>query len=312
MQQSDYDPGLTQQFSGELRRVINPDGSFNVRKVGSGWRYFNPYLYLINTTWPLFFVTVLLAFLIINMFFAWFYLIAGADLATSGDPGLNRYQTAFFFSVHTLTTVGYGDIYPKGFWPNFISAVEAMTGLLGFAIATGLVYGRFSRPSARLVFSDRMLVAPYREGSSLQFRIANGRKNVLMELEAKLLFMTVEKNREGKLKRDYADLKLERRFIQFLPLSWTIVHPIEEGSPLMGLTAEDLARLEAEFIIVIRSFDDTFSQTVHARYSYRHDEIIWGAKFVHPFHIDKNGDMVLNTALLSKWEGGKEARQDQS
>jgi inward rectifier potassium channel len=146
-----------------------------------------------------------------------------------------------------------------------------------------------------------MLIAPYRDGTSVQFRIANGRKNELMELEARVLFMTVQQ-KDGALKRDYADLELERRKVYFLPLSWTIVHPIDESSPLYGKTAEDLARLEAEFLILIRAFDDTFSQTVHARYSYTHEELTWNARFVRPFHIDERGDMVLEIGKLSQFE----------
>lgn len=293
----DFDPGLTQQVTGELRRAINPDGSFNVHKSGLRWRDSNLYLYLIEAPWTRFFLVVLAGFLLINAMFAGLYLISGTELVST-DTGLDRYATAFFFSVHTLTTVGYGDIYPKGFWPNFLSAIEAMTGLLAFALATGLLFGRFSRPSARIKFTKSMVVAPYKEIKSLQFRVANKRKNVLIEVEARILFMTVRRG-NGTPIRDYADLELERRSVDFLPLSWTIVHPINETSPLFELTADDLAKKEAEFLILIRAFDDTFSQTVHARFSYRHDEIVWNAKFEPAFFVNKQGDLVLELDRLS-------------
>jgi inward rectifier potassium channel len=293
----DFDPGLTQQAEGELRRAINPDGTFNVYKSGLRWRDSNLYLYLIEAPWPRFFLIVFAGFLVINAAFAALYLLSGTELVST-DTGLNRYSTAFFFSVHTLTTVGYGDIYPKGFWPNFLSAIEAMSGLLAFALATGLFFGRFSKPSARLKFTDNMVVAPYKGITSLQFRIANRRKNVLMELEARILFMTVRRG-DGPPIRDYADLDLERRSVYFLPLSWTIVHPIDANSPLFGLTAEDLAKKEAEFLILIRAFDDTFSQTVHGRFSYRHDEIVWNAKFDSAFFVNNRGDLVLELDRLS-------------
>ena len=299
MKRQDFDPGLTQQFSGELRRTINRDGSFNVHKKGTRLRDFNPYLYLIDTTWPRFLLLVFIGFLAANTFFAELYLLNGADHLQTSDTGLSQYANAFFFSVHTLTTVGYGDIYPKGFAANLISAVEAMTGLLGFAIATGLVYGRFSRPSARIVFSNSMLIAPYQDGTSLQFRIANRRNNVVMDLDAKVLFMTVS-NVEGRLQRDYKDLSLERPKVYFLPLTWTIVHPIDSDSPLYGKTAEDLARSQAEFLILIKAFDDTFSQTVNARYSYRHDDIIWGARFTPAFKVDQQGDLVLEMDRINE------------
>lgn len=294
----DFDPGLTQQADGELRRAINPDGSFNVFKSGLDWRDSNLYLYLIEAPWPRFFLILFAGFLLLNAGFAALYLLSGAELVST-DTGLNRYSNAFFFSVHTLTTVGYGDIYPKGFWPNFLSAIEAMTGLLAFALATGLLFGRFSKPSARLKFTDNMVVAPYKGITSLQFRIANKRKNVLIELEARILFMTVRRG-DGAPTRDYADLELERRGVYFLPLSWTVVHPIDANSPLFGLTAEDLAKREAEFLILVRAFDDTFSQTVHARFSYRHDEIVWNAKFDSAFFVNQQGDLVLELDRLSR------------
>ncbi len=148
-------------------------------------------------------------------------------------------------------------------------------------------------------------MAPYQDQSSIQFRIVNQRPNILMDLEANLVLMTVE-GPPGKLTRRYQSLKLERDRVYFLPLTWTIVHPLDETSPLYGKTAEDLERLQAEFVILIKGFDDTFSQTVHARYSYRYDELQWQAKFQPAFEIDENGDMVLNVdqvgshALLSE------------
>jgi inward rectifier potassium channel len=165
-------------------------------------------------------------------------------------------------------------------------------------VITGLLYGRFSRPSARIRFSDNMLIAPYQDGISLQFRVANGRSNTLMDLEARMLLMTVERV-DGVLQRKYAALDLERKSVYFFPLTWTIVHPIDENSPFYKKTAEDLARVEAEVLILIKGFDDTFSQVVHARYSYRHEDIVWGAKFVPAFSIDTSGDMVLEVDRVS-------------
>lgn len=292
MKRQEFDPGLTQTFNGVLRRAINKDGSFNVSKTGTRLRDFNPYLYLIDTTWPRFLLIVLAGFLLINTVFALLYVFVGVEHLHSSDSGLSPVASAFFFSVHTLTTVGYGDIFPIGFAANLLSALEAASGLMLFAVATGLMYGRFSRPSARIVFSKSMLITPYQDGSSAQFRVANGRKNELVEIEAKVLFMTVQ-NKDGQLKRDFYDLPLERPKVYFLPLTWTIVHPIDSDSPLYGKTAQDLAELEAEFLILIKGFDNTFSQTVSARYSYRTDELVWGAKFIPVFRVDPKGDLVL-------------------
>jgi len=293
MKPESFDPGLTTQFSGELRRTINPDGTFNVHRKGTRLRDTNIYLKLIDTTWPRFLLIVAAVFLAVNMAFAGIYLAIGINHLQGVESELSPFLNAFFFSVHTLTTVGYGNVYPKGVASNAISALEAATGLMVFALGTGLLYGRFSRPSARILFSDRALIAPYQDGTSLQFRVSNARDNTLMELTARVMLMTVA-NSDGQLKRTFFELPLERRMIYFFPLTWTIVHPIDSDSPLYGKTAQDLAQSTAEILILLQGFDDTFSQTVHAQYSYRHDELLWGAKFQPAFHVDPKGDLVLD------------------
>ncbi|HEV3276039.1 MAG TPA: ion channel [Terriglobia bacterium] len=297
-----FDPGFTEQYRGGLRRVINPDGQFNVHRRGTTWRDVHPYLYMLNAKWRVFMGMILAGYLALNLMFAVLYYygvgmehLRGSDAATP----FTRFLNAFFFSAHTLTTVGYGNIWPDGVMANSVAALEALLGLLAFAVATGLVFGRFSRPAARIAFSRQMVVAPYQEGAALQFRIANRRSNNLMELEARVLMMTVERSDGGRV-RKYAALELERRNVQFLPLAWTVVHPITESSPLWRKTAQDLARLEAEFLIMIKAFDDTFFQTVYVRYSYRYEELVWGARFATTFEVDEHGHMVLDLARLSE------------
>jgi inward rectifier potassium channel len=299
MKQESFDPGLTTQFGGVLRRAINPDGSFNVHRKGMRWRDANIYLKLIDTTWPRFLITVAMGFLLINMVFADIYMLLGIEHLQGLEPEMSPFLNAFFFSIHTLTTVGYGNVYPRGVGANLVAAFEAASGLMLFAIATGLLYGRFSRPSARILFSNHLLVAPYQDGTSLQFRITNARSNVLMDLEARVLLMTVDPV-NGQLKRDFFDLPLERRHVYFFPLTWTIVHPIDSASPLFGKTPEDLARTSTEVLILIKGFDDTFSQTVHAQYSYRYDEFVWGAKFVPAFSVDPGGDLILDVNRIDE------------
>ena len=295
MSKSAFDPGFTQQVRGTLRRAVNRDGTFNVRRRQAGWRHLHPYLYLVNMSWPGFFAAVFLAYFIVNTIFAGAYMLLGPSAVvgrtpqTEWDPFLN----AFFFSAHTLTTVGYGTLAPQGTAANLLAALEALMGLMGFAVATGLLFGRVSRPSARLRFSDKMLMAPYQSGLSLQFRIVNLRPNVLMELEASMLMMTVE-GPPGNAVRRYHRLTLERDKVYFLPLTWTIVHPIDESSPLRDLSLDALQALQVEFLILIKGYDDTFSQTVHRRFSYRYDELISGARFTNAFDIDATGDVVLD------------------
>jgi inward rectifier potassium channel len=292
MKKESFDPGLTTQFSGELRRAINPDGTFNVHRKGTRLRDENLYLKMIDATWLTFFVVVLAVFLAVNVAFAGLYLAIGIDQLQGTEREMGPFVNAFFFSVHTLTTVGYGNVFPRGPSANSVAAIEAATGLMVFAVMTGLLYGRFSRPSARILFSRNALIAPYQDGTSVQFRITNARSNTLMNLEARVLLMTVV-NHQGQLKRDFFDLELERRKVFFLPLTWTIVHPIDSASPLYGKTADDLTKISAELLVLIQAFDDSFSQTVHSIYSYRYSEILWGAKFVQAFSVDPRGDLVL-------------------
>jgi len=297
-----FDPGFTQQVGGILRRAINKDGSFNVRRRRSRWGDFQPYLYVVNSRWPAFLGMVFASYLLVNTLFAGVYYALGPEAlrGANDQDHYGQFLTAFFFSAHTLTTVGYGSLAPRTTIANVVAAFEAMVGLMGFAVATGLLYGRISRPSARIGFSTNILVAPYQNGTSLQFRVVNLRPNMLMELEASVLLMTVD-GPPGSLSRSYNRLTLERERIYYLPLTWTVVHPIDATSPLYGKTAEDLNRLQAEFLILIKAYDDTFSQTVHSRSSYRYDEIEWNARFTAAFHIDPNGDVVLEVDDVSAY-----------
>ena len=294
MRKPGFDPGLTQQFTAPFRRVINKDGSFNVRRKGGTWRDVHPYLHLINIGWARFLALVFLGYLLVNTLFAVVYHLLGPGELSGADAptAFGRFMNGFFFSAHTLSTVGYGSISPKGMAANTVAALESLVGVLGFAVATGLLFGRVSRPSAKIGFSANLLITAYQEITSLQFRVVNRRRNDLMELDARVMLMTVEVE-NGQPKRQYKQLKLERDQVLFLPLTWTIVHPIDNESPLWGMTALDLKRIQAEFMILLKAYDDTFGHTVLSRYSYRHDEIIWGKRFAPAFAVDDQGDMVL-------------------
>jgi len=296
-----FDPGLTQQYTGRLLRAINKDGSFNVRRRGIHGLAGSVYMLLVNLSWPKFWSLVAMAYLAVNIVFAAIYTLlgSGALRTTEDDLGLGVFGKAFFFSVHTLTTVGYGDLYPLGLAANVVAGLEAAIGLMGFALATSLLFTRFSRPSAQMVFSERMVVAPYRDGQSLQFRVANRRSNVLTDVLADMMLMTVEQDANGQLRRNYTELKLERKKVFFLALTWTVVHPIDESSPLAGKTAADLERLQAEVLILMRGYDDSFTQVVNTRYSYRWEEIEWSARFVPAFEISPGGHMLLDLDRVS-------------
>ena len=303
MKQQPFDPGLTQKYTGELRRAVNKDGSFNVHRRGSRLTDHSFYQFLITIPWIQFHIIVLITYIALNSIFAGLYMLVGIEHLQGADSStpIQAFLSAFFFSIHTFTTVGYGTIAPKGIGVNIIAAVEAITGLMSLALATGLLFGRFSKPSANISFSSNAIIAPYQGITSFQFRIVNRRKINLLEMEANVLLMTVDKSRLTPI-RKYFQLPLERPSVYFFPLPWTIVHPIDKSSPLHGKTPDDLAKVHAEIIILIKGFDETFGQTVHTRYSYRFDEIIWGAKFVPAFSIDDNGDVVLHLDDINKME----------
>jgi len=300
MKKPDFDPGLTQQYNARLRRVIRKDGEFNVKRRGRRWQDIHPYLFLLNISWSAFLGLLFAAFIAVNLLFAYLYYRVGGieQVRHAGATAFGRFLDAFFFSSQTLTTVGYGTIWPETVAANLIASFEAMTGLLGFAVATGFLVGRLSRPTARIGFSKTMVLAPYQDGTSLQFRIVNRSVSNLMELEARMLLMTVQPV-GGRLERKFQPLELERQGVLFLALTWTIVHVIDSESPLYGKTPADLEQLQAELLILVKGVDDRFSQTVHARYSYRYDEIVWGAKFAQAFDINEDGDLRLDVDRVS-------------
>ena len=298
-----FDPGLTQSYAGTLRRVVNKDGTFNVRRTGGRLRNFHLYRFLIGLSWPLFVAIVLGTFILANIAFAWLYLAAGIQTlqGAEGATALGTFLNAFFFSVQTLTTVGYGSMVPRAIGSNVIASVEALMGVMGFAFGAALIYGRFSRPTARILFSTWALIAPYQGKTSLQIRVANQRSNAIVDLEATIVLMAVEGSGEGH-RRTYSRLELERPRVFFLPLTWTIVHPIDEASPLYGKTAQDLAEHAVEIMVLIKGFDDTFSQVVNARSSYRYDEIMWDHKFLPAFRSDEDGRLVLDLTRIDAAE----------
>jgi len=270
------------------QRLLNRDGSFNVRRTGLRfWSSFSAYHALLRMPWWQFFGLTAAMYLAVNATFAAAYLACGPSALGSATAGMENhtYLRAFFFSVQTLATIGYGQVVPIGTPANTIVAVEALVGLLGFAIVTGLVFSRFSRPTAKLLFSRHALIAPYQNITALEFRVANARSNELIEVSAKVLLSKFEEV-DGTRTRRYYPLDLERTGVVFLPLTWTVVHPINQNSPLYGETPESLRRSQSEFLVLLKAFDETFSATVQTRTSYIPDEVLFGYRFANAFVIN--------------------------
>jgi len=274
--------------SGE--RLLNRDGSFNVERKGlQFWTSFSAYHAMLTVPWWQFFGATALLYLLVNAMFAAAYLACGPSALGSDTAGMEQhtYLRGFFFSVQTLSTIGYGHVVPIGLAANALVTLESLVGLLGFAIVTGLLFARFSRPTAKMLFSRRALIAPYRDFTAFEFRVANARSNELIEVSAKVLLSRFEET-DGIRTRRYYPLPLERSAVTFLPLTWTVVHPIDEKSPLFGETAESLNAARAEFLVLLSGYDETFSATVHTRTSFVPDELLWGYRFANAFVVSQS------------------------
>ncbi|TYP91942.1 inward rectifier potassium channel [Fodinibius salinus] len=295
------DLGFGSRVSSESRyRLLNKDGSFNVERDGLPfWESMTLYHFLIQVSWLKFYLIALGSYLVVNAIFALGYVaLAPQALAGTNITGIDSlFLNAFFFSVQAFTTVGFGQVTPVGVAANVLFTFESFIGLLGFALVTGFMFARFSRPHAKIAFSEQALVAPYEEGTALMFRIANARASQLVELSAEVIFTCIE---DGD--RQFYPLALERKKITFFPLNWTIVHPIDEKSPLWERSKESFKQNDAEILILLSGFDETFSQTVHTRSSYKYDEITWNAEFESIFDVNEEGKIMIDMQGLSNYE----------
>jgi inward rectifier potassium channel len=234
--------------------------------------------------WGRFLVIVSAFYVVVNALFAFAYLACGPGaLAGQGFAGhssfFSDYFRAYFFSVETFGTIGYGNITPVGMAANVVLTVESFAGLLSAALATGLVFARFSRPTAAIVYSKHALIAPYRNMNGFMFRCANERRNQLIEVSVKIMYSRVAMRPNGERVREFTSLPLEFDKVTFFALSWTVVHPINESSPLYHCSAEAMISSDAEFLVLLSGNDETSAQTVHSRTSYKANEVIWNAKF---------------------------------
>ncbi|MCW2118968.1 ion channel [Flavobacterium sp. 7A] len=304
--QTDKNTGFGTNSSSYGGRFINKNGVANVEKRGMNMlQRISWYHTLIDMPmWT--FIGIVIAFYIsINFVFAIIYFGIGVehlDGIAPSDTDWEKFGKAYFFSAQTFTTVGYGHISPKGFLTSALSAGEALIGLLSFAIATGLFFGRFSKPTAFLKFSHNALIAPYDGISGLMIRMVPFKNTNFTDAEAKMtLGMSFEEN--GQMVNRFYTLDLELVQINSLILSWTLVHPINEQSPLYEFTKEDFATIQGELLVYIKTFDDMFSSTVAARTSYVFSEIVYGAKFV-PMYTRSfdNSKTILELDKLNEFE----------
>jgi inward rectifier potassium channel len=291
------DPGLGEKFYQNKGRMINKDGSFNMVRAGISPSLYH-YLIIISKLKISFLIT--LFFVVINVVFAFIYVGLGVE-NLGGLMFATPFVKGFLFSMQTFTTVGFGAIYPHDTITGLVSGIEAMIGLLFFAFATGIAYGRFSKPSTSISFGENAVIAPYKDTNAFMFRIVNARPNTLIEMSARVMvaFWVEEDNMP---KRKYFSLDLETSQVVFFPMYWTIVHAITDTSPLWGLTQEDLESRQAEFLIHVKGFDETYAQTTNTIFSYRYSELLWGAKFKLNYTLNEEGSVVIDINNVGQTE----------
>jgi inward rectifier potassium channel len=260
------------------RKLVDPQLRRTLVRTGAPRRVLgDAYHALLNAHWSVLLALFATYYVVANVLFALAYLAGGNDLA---HAHAHSFADDFFFSVQTLATIGYGSMAPKTLYANVLVAIEAFVGVLGFALATGLFFAKFSRPTARVLFS-KVAVVTARDGvPSLMLRLANERANQVVEAQVHVALALSETTTEGEQVRRFYDLALTRTRTPIFVLSWTVIHPITETSPLYGATQDSLLEREGEVIVSVTGIDETFSQAIHARYSYLADEIIWGARFI--------------------------------
>ena len=296
------DTGFSTRTDNDPVRLINQDGTLNVRRTGLSFiDHFSFFHELVKMKWATFNMIVILSYLSINLFFGliyWFLGLSEVGLSDTGSIGTN-FLNAFYFSAQTLSTVGYGRAYPVTMTANLITIFEMLVGMMYIALAAGLLFARFSRPVSKIVFSRNAIIAPYQNGTGLMFRISNAKKNLLLDVNVRV-FLTMKIKENGNETRKFLSLPLERSKIDMLTMSWTIVHPINEESPLSGFTESELAETDAEIMILINGINDTFAQAVHSRISYKFHEIVWNVKFDPIFEV-RNGKTIVSLDRLGAY-----------
>ncbi|HEY9646753.1 MAG TPA: ion channel [Chroococcidiopsis sp.] len=268
-------------------RLVNPSGGVEVIRLGTKFSLWSDlYHSWLTIPWIGFLGLITLLYLAANTIFALLYLAGGNGIANA-EPG--SFTDAFFFSVQTMASIGYGAMYPDTLYTNIIVSIEALVGLLGIAMATGLMFARFSRPTARVLFSRLAVVSADQGVPTLMFRMANQRRNQILEAQVRLTLVRNEVDDHGRYIRRFYDLRLARSQSPIFALTWLAMHNIDETSPLHGLTLDDLDATEAELVVTLTGIDETFAQTIHARHSYIASEIFWHHRFADILHHTPEG-----------------------
>lgn len=276
----------------QIVRIVKRDGQFNALGMDRWYSYWrDPYHLLLIMPWSIFLTLIVLGFVVANALFALAYLTAGDGIANA-RPGY--FQDAFFFSVQTMASIGYGTMYPYTGYANVLVTVESLVGLMGLAMGTGLMFARFSRPTARVVFSRVAVIGRYDGVPTLMFRTANQRRNQILEAHMQVGLVRDEITSEGEFMRRVYNLKLVRSQNPVFFLTWTVMHQIDENSPLYGITPEMLAATETILVVTLTGIDETVSQAIHARHTYLASDIMSNMRFVDIIIKKSNGQRYID------------------
>lgn len=295
------DPGIGTKFDDNVRRIINADGSYNVLRKGSRSGIRDIFKYLVEISWSKFFLILFTTYLVLNLIFTLVYLACGFENIAGIDPAEGPvFFQAFFFSIQTFTTVGYGTLAPLGVMTQSVAAIEAFVGFMSFSLATGLLWGRFSRPQARMSFADHFVYSKYEDGYSFKFKLTNLRDVVLQDVEAKVIVMFNKKIEGDKTTRQYYLLPLTMNRIDILALTWTLVHNIDESSPFWNKSKEDIMEQNPEFLLFLNGFDEVYSERTRSRKSYIASDIIWNKNFATIFKSRPDGVVEMDVRDINK------------
>ena len=297
------DPGVGALSEDKAQRFINPNGSFNIKHVNKKKSLNEAYTYLIGTSWPRFFLILFAGFTVINFIFATIYVFFGVkNIGVQSSTFLTDFLNAIFFSVQTLTTLGYGYFSPLTITTGIVSSVQAILGLISFAFITGLLYGRFSKPHANIKFSDSFLLCKHKGKDAIMFRLMSRRRGLVIQPKIRVSLSMSVLDEQGALKNEFYSLPLEREKITYLPTTWTLVHHINEDSPFKNYTRNEIKELQGELLILFSYHDEHYNEELHQVYSYVFKDLKVGYVFKKAFYYNDDGQMVLDHNLIDRIE----------
>ncbi len=300
MNKSIKDPGLGTISNERAKRFIDPKGNFNVKHLNKKKSIQEAYAYIISLSWYYVIGIIIAAFACINVIFALIYTLLGAEaLGISSDDISSVFFNSFFFSVQTLTTLGYGYLSPLSLTAGIVSSIEAFLGLIFFAFITGVLFGKFSKPQANIRFSDHMVLCKHNGQRALMFKVMSLRKNMLVLSKVKTSLLLSTQNEDDSFTNRFFDLKLERDQITYFATTWTVVHILDSESPLKDFTDEEISKLHGEFLILLSYYDESFNQDIHRAHSYTFEDILVNKRFLRAFEYNEKGQMELDHNKLN-------------